>query len=189
MQPRGTRQPPLTPDLSLMLTGLRARDPVSTVPTWTTIYVQLFMPALALCVCAAWVLGGKPERLAAAAYVLAAALELFLRRPLATRFWTVEAASAGVDLCLLIVLALLAGRYRRSWLVCAAAIQLVSASGHIAKFLMPTLSRLAYELMIGSGGYPQLILLLFGSASHAWMMRRTSMRQHRADAAGTSDGF
>lgn len=89
---------------------------------------------------------------------------------------TIEIGVAGVDLCLLIALVACLVRYERRWLYAASALQFVVVTAHFAKLAEPTISRLAYAIMTGSGGYPSLILLATGTTTFALRRRNSHWR-------------
>lgn len=147
------------------------------MPNWTILYVWMFWPALVITVGMAAKWGGPAERWAGAAYLGAAITETLIRAPMSHAYRTIDVGVAGVDLCLLIALIACLVRYERRWLYAASALQFVVVTAHIAKLTVPTISRLAYAIMTGSGGYPSLVLLAVGTATFA-LRRRSSGRSH-----------
>lgn len=137
------------------------------MPSWTIFYVWMFWPALLLAVGAAMKWGGPAEKWAGIAYLGAAVTETLVRAPLSHAYRTVDVGVASVDLGLLIALIVFLVRYERRWLYAASALQFVVVTAHIAKLTVPGMSRLAYAIMTGSGGYPSLLLLAVGTATFA----------------------
>lgn len=83
------------------------------------------------------------------------------------RFERFEPFVAIIDTALALGLVLLAAHSPKIWVLCAAALQLIVSFAHIGKLLDPGMSRLAYEILMGSGGYPSQILLSIGICLHA----------------------
>jgi hypothetical protein len=126
------------------------------------LYICLFYIWLAALVVAAFRWGLQPERWAIFAYAIGAALTLLVRSAPAVKYHNVELGVMAVDLAYLAVIVAVALRSYRWWPICAAALHLTSVIGHLAKLLVPDLSRLTYALMIGLPGYPILAVLTVG---------------------------
>lgn len=95
---------------------------------------------LPLAVAAAWFRGGRPERTAAAAILIAWALGLALAD------WRIDRTSAGLvlgDLGLMLALGRLTLRHDRWWLLLATAIQGLAVAAHLALALLPDLTEMA----------------------------------------------
>jgi len=153
------------------------------MPLWTTLYVLLFWPLLLVACVAAWRCGGQPERYAATAYAVAAISEMLLRSR--HGFAQLELGVAIVDICLLVALLFLLVRHGRLWIYAAAAIQMVVVTGHLAKLLIPAISRMTYVIMTGAGGYPQVLLLVAGTIAHI-LAGRSRVRASRSMAGQIS---
>ena len=154
----------------------------SAMPAWTTLYALLFWPLLLGISAAAWRWGAAAERAVATVYVVAAVAEMALRSHHA--FARFESGVAAVDLWLLAALLLIVVRHGRAWTYAAAVIQTLVAAGHLAKLVEPTISPMAYVIMTGGGGYPQLLLLLSGTVGTLLARRdRTTAAWKHARAA------
>jgi hypothetical protein len=151
------------------------------MPFWTVVYVEIFPPLCSLALLASWRWGGKTEILAAASYVIAADLQKVVQGWEAPMFARLEVLVALLDAGLFLFLTALAVRTPRTWILCAAALQLLACTGHIAKMLDVSISRLAYAIMMGSSGYPLLILLTAGVIASA----RQRMRIARQSSAAS----
>lgn len=147
------------------------------MPLWTALYVLLFWPLLLGACIAAWRWGGKPERYVATAYAVAAIFEMLLRSR--HGFAQLELGVAIVDICLLVALLFILVRQGRPWIYAAAAVQMVVVTGHLAKLLVPAISRMTYIIMTGAGGYPQVLLLVAGTIAHV-LAKRTHVRASRS---------
>lgn len=144
---------------------------------WLNLYVGLFVPVVVANLAAALRWGGRSEVWVASGYFAATVLQKTLQGvggPMYARF---EPFVAIIDVALALGLILLAVHSPKIWILCAAALQLIVSFAHIARLLDPQMSRLAYEILMGSGGYPSQILLSIGICRHA--MRRSSAARRR----------
>jgi hypothetical protein len=153
---------------------------VTTMPAWTVLYVEFFPPLCSLALLAAWHWGGKTELLAAASYVIATDLQKVVQGWGAPMFARLEVLVATLDTGLFLFLTALAVRTPRTWILCAAALQLLACTGHLAKALDWSITRLAYAIMMGISGYPLLILLTAGVIANARQRRRVARRSSAA---------
>jgi len=142
------------------------------MPFWTYLYALLFWPLLAIAVLAALRWGGRAERQTSLVYAAACCLEVLVWSRASTRFSHVEIAVAAVDIGLFVALAAFTVRYGLGWLYMVAAIQLLMALSHFIKLIEPGLSRMAYTILSGAGGYPQVVLIIIGTVAHARAQRR-----------------
>lgn len=127
-----------------------------------TLYVELFIPIVAITFLAALRWGGLTEILGATAFLLATDLQKILEGVLAPMFVDFEPFVATIDIALLVILLMLALREPRVWILCATAIQLIVCLAHVGKLFRPDISPLAYAILMGSGGYPSQVLLIIG---------------------------
>lgn len=144
---------------------------------WTNLYVALFAPLVIANFIAAYIWRGRSELVVAASYLAATLLQKALEGIAGPMFAGFEPFVAMIDFALAIGLVLLAVRDPRTWILCAAALQLVVSFAHIGKLLDPSMSRLAYAILMGSGGYPSQILLSIGIALHGMRARNVAIRR------------
>lgn len=142
------------------------------------LYLGLFWIALPAVLFAAWVWGGRSERIVAALYVAALTASKLLKSEPAHDFFNVEAGLVVTDTALLAALIAVAARYGRTWVILTAAFQLLSTLAHFARLIRADLTPLAYSLMESASSYPALILLAVGTIAHR--------RSVKGDAVGPS---
>lgn len=144
------------------------------MPPWTYFYIILFWPLLALSVLLAIRWGGAAERQANIIYAGACCLEVLLiwSEP-SPRFSHFNVGIATVDIGLAIGLTILTVRHGLAWLYAVNAIQILTALSHFTKFILPDISAMAYTILSGAGGYPQVLLLILGTVMHARAERRS----------------
>lgn len=126
------------------------------------IYVYAFLPICVLSLALAWRWGGETERFVAWAFVIATLIQKLTKSLFGPMFSQFEPLAAAVDFGLLFVLLRTAIRLPRGWLLGAAALQLLSSLGHIARLADVDMTPLAYAILMGSGGYPTQALLIYG---------------------------
>jgi hypothetical protein len=132
------------------------------MPVWTLVYVWAYPPLALLTLLAAWRWGGRSERTIGFLYAIGTLIEFASQ----TRYDTFEPIIAAVDWSLFGLVTAVAVRDRHLWLSASAAALLLGNLGHMAKLSDPTLPKLAYAILIGSAGYPVLILLAIGIIAH-----------------------
>jgi len=135
------------------------------MPAWTIWYVGSFPPLAALSILLAWRWGGTTELLVALVYLIGTDLQKIAASTAGIRFVHFEPVVATIDIAVFLALVVLAYRQPRTWLLCSAALQLIACLGHAAKALQPTMPALVYEILMGSAGYPLLLLLWLGIAT------------------------
>lgn len=123
-----------------------------------------------------WCALGQPETGVATLLACAAVLTVVVRPAFATRFSDLAVGLATIDFALFVGLAVQAARSGRWWVMCAAALQLISATAHIARLSRPGMWRLGYQVMEEASSYPTLLLLAWAIWSH----------HRRATSAGRS---
>lgn len=107
----------------------------------------------------------QPELLVAAMFWIAGLLSAALRPSLSSRFAFYEPALLVIDFGLFAGLAWVGARSGKWWVLCTAALQLLSASAHIALLVTPSMWRLGYQVMEEASSYPLLVLLGYGIIS------------------------
>lgn len=138
----------------------------SYVAGFWVLLASLFVVAARRHLHGSWKAFGQPELGVASLFVAAALLTVALRPVWATRFVDLDVAMLVVDLALLGGLTgfgLVAGR---GWILCAAALQLISATAHLVRLTTPGMWRLGYQVMEEASSYPTLLLLAWGLWAH-----------------------
>ena len=131
--------------------------------------VPFFLLLFAVVVIYAGMLGGRPERWTAFAYLLALAGSASVGlMTIAGDFSVVPARLFVVDVLLLLGLALLAIRANRLWLIPAAGCQLVAVLVHAAKLIDPAMIPNGYAFLTTIWSWPMVLLL----ASGTWLYHR-----------------
>jgi len=115
-----------------------------------------------------WGAMSEPEVGVATLLVVAAISTVVLRAPYATRFNGLDGAMLSIDVGLVVGLTFYGLKSGRWWTLSAAALQLVSATAHLAKATTPGMWRLGYQVMEEASSYPTLLLLAWG----VWSRRR-----------------
>lgn len=144
---------------------------------WASLYVAAFAPLVVANFVVAMLRGGRLEQWVASSYLAATFCQKALEGLATPMFSSFEPFVATIDIALAIWLLLLAVRNPKVWILCAAALQLVVSCAHIARLFDPQMSRLAYAILTGSGGYPSQILLLIGIVLHATCGRNAATDQ------------
>jgi hypothetical protein len=136
------------------------------MPAWTIWYVGCFPPLVALTLLLAWRWGGTIELLVALVYLIGTDVQKAVASTQGIRFVHFEPVVATIDIAAFLTLAMLAYHRPRLWLLCSAALQFIACFGHVARALQPTMPALVYEILMGSSGYPLLVLLWMGIATN-----------------------
>jgi hypothetical protein len=139
--------------------------PSQIMPVWTIWYVEAFLPLVALSLLAAWRWGSATELLVALLYLAATDLQKAFAGNAGIRFVHFEPAVATIDITVLVGLSILAHRQPRLWIIGSAALQFIACLAHVAKAIQPAMPALVYEILMGSTGYPLLLLLWAGIAA------------------------
>lgn len=104
----------------------------------------------------------QPEVGVAALLVSAAVLTVVSRPAVTTRFDALQPEMLAIDAGLFVGLAAFAVSSGRAWATTAAALQLLSATAHVARLSTPGMWRLGYQVMEEASSYPTLLLLAWG---------------------------
>ncbi|MBB3877022.1 MAG: hypothetical protein GY736_08950 [Sphingomonas sp.] len=115
----------------------------------------------------------QPQLPVVAMFWTAAVLTVLLRPSVDQRFMYTEHALLLIDFGLFGGLAWVAVRSGKGWVLCTAALQLVSATAHLARLVTPNMFRLGYQVMEEASSYPTLVLLAWGLIGHARSRRRS----------------
>lgn len=119
-----------------------------------TVYIAGFWLLLVVLTASAWwtrdrptvppMVVSEPQLPVAAMFWTAAVLTILLRPSLGARFIHTEHALLLIDFGLFGGLVWAGVRSGRGWVLCAAALQLVSATAHLARLVTPGMFRLGY---------------------------------------------
>lgn len=126
---------------------------------------------LALCAVYAFVRGGAPERVVAAAF-MAAAAATYIAWPLHGRFHDIEFGLLLIDAGLLVVLLAVALWANRFWPIWIASFQLFALLVHIARAYQQDVLPIVYYAVLSFMAYPMLAMLAIGTTCHFQRVRR-----------------
>lgn len=140
------------------------------------LYVHAFWPLCVLLAVAAWRWGGGTEQRASWAFVTAMTAAKLAPRLANSMYSSVEWGVALLDGLLLLWFLSLSLRDPKSWLIAVTALQLLSASAHLARMVDWNMTALAYAILMGTGGYPILLLLAAGIVANTRQQARISRR-------------
>lgn len=135
-------------------------------------YLGGFWIVLPVIVTAAWLWGGRAERIVSALYIAALAVSKLLKSDVAVDFHSIETGVLVADFMLVVSLAIVASRYGKQWIIFAASFQLISTLAHFARLIRSDLTPLAYSLMESASSYPALIALATGIYQHHQFVKR-----------------
>jgi hypothetical protein len=134
----------------------------------------MFAFAAAFLACLAYVIsvGGRPERAAIMAQLVALLFSL-----IAVSFRSIPGRSlpiglALVDLALAVALTLLATRANRLWPIVLAGMQVATVFAHLAKLLSFPLPAAGYVIFVQFWSWPMLIVTAIGTYKHHERTRR-----------------
>ena len=144
-------------------------------PIVITLYTHAFLPLCLLTTALAWLAGGRTERIVACSFAIATLAQKAAQGITGPSFAAFEPVVAAIDTALFIVLLLASLRDPRRWLLIACALQLLASLAHAARLVDASMSRLAYAILMGSGGYLTQLLLLFGIVAHHCRRRWTAV--------------
>lgn len=130
-----------------------------------------FTLLITVCGYAIW-RGGKPERLAGIAFLLAVAGTAASYSDYPARFGEAEVGVLVVDSLLWIVLFGISLKADRGWPLALAGLQLATVCFHIAKLVKPDLIPVAYAALIALYSYPMLLLLAVGVFRHQRRLKK-----------------
>ncbi|MDP3405590.1 MAG: hypothetical protein Q8S03_12920 [Brevundimonas sp.] len=139
---------------------------------WENLYQQLFLLPVIIVGIFAFAKGDEPERMAMGAYLLLwlAAMLVQNESGLAKN---IQPALFGLDFAMLLVLAGVAWKYKRSWPVWAASLQLVVIMSHLVIFLDFSPGMSAFYTILNLASYGILLTIGIGSF-WAWQERRAA---------------
>lgn len=125
-----------------------------------------FAALLLACCLFAFVAGGAPERLGAAAYTIACfASHLVVSAP-AVQFRSVERGVFVVDVLVFAAFVILALRAHRYWPIWVSALLGLGVLAHPARWAGPDTVPWAYQVIMSIWSYPILALIAIGTFNH-----------------------
>ncbi|MCY1246135.1 hypothetical protein D9M72_593410 [compost metagenome] len=134
--------------------------------------VGFFVALLILTAGYAWWRGGGPERIAAAAMLVATVVSALVRANVRHRFADVDTGLLIVDGLLLIVLVAVALRADRGWPLLVAALHLMTVGAHGIRLIEPGMIPVTYAVLIALWSYPMQVALAIGTWRHQRRIRR-----------------
>ena len=134
--------------------------------------VYLFNILLAVCSIYAFVRGGAPEKVVAAAFICAATATYVFQPMEYGGYRGIESTISLIDLGLLAVLVTVALSANRFWPIWIASFQLFALLVHVAKAYQADVLPVVYFAVISRIAYPMLIMLAAGTMFHFDRLRR-----------------
>lgn len=129
--------------------------------------LHLFVFLLFICCGYAMLRGGPPEKAAGilqfAAYAIGLPVHLTARK---LGYVTLEMSTFGIDLALLLALAVLAHKSTRFWPLWLAAWQFATVLAHLAKLMNPEILPAGYAIQAELWAYPMLCMTVAGTVRH-----------------------
>lgn len=136
---------------------------------------QIYTAALALAVAYAWLKGSPTSHRIALAYLLA---QLAAMAASQARWDVFQAQLALIDIMLWVWLLWVTIKTPLYWPIASAALQTLTVLGHVARFVVPTMNKLAYAVLLQWTAWPAWIVILIG-VSLDWRAARTSPKYYR----------
>lgn len=136
------------------------------------IHVVAFTTTFLACFAYAFVAGGRPERFAMVAQLIAFVWGVFA---ISFRWTNWDGFPVGVavsDLGLALALVVLALKSNRLWPVVLAGLQVSAVFAHVAKLLSFPLPTAGYAIFVQLWGWPMLLVTAFGTYKHRQRTRR-----------------
>ena len=131
-----------------------------------------FFALLFVCCLYAFVAGGGPERIGAAAYGLSCVASHFaFSAPL--RFRHVETGVFLIDVLVFATFIFLALRANRFWPIWVSALLGLGVLAHLARWTGPTTVPWAYQVIMSIWSYPILALIALGTFNHRRRLARS----------------
>jgi len=131
-----------------------------------------FNALLLVCCLYAFVAGGGPERLGAAAYALACIASHFVYSAPPIKFRSVETGVLIVDVLVFAAFALLAMRANRFWPIWVTALLGLGVLAHLARWAVPDTLRWPYQVVMSLWSYPILAIIALGTFNHRQRLKR-----------------
>jgi hypothetical protein len=130
------------------------------------IHILLFNAVLVIACGYALIVGGAPERLTAATFLLGAAATFAVPFQPRQSFYAVHGVILAIDVVMLAVLVAIALRADRYWPLYVSSLHLITIAIHGVKAYEPTLVPWMYAAASAKIAYPMLLLLLIGAVRH-----------------------
>lgn len=130
------------------------------------IHIVLFNVLLVIACGYAFLIGGAPERLTAATFLVGAAATFVVPFQPRSSFYTLHGAILAIDLMMLVVLVAIALRADRYWPLYVSSLHLITIAVHGVKAYQPSLVPWMYAGASAKIAYPMLLLLIVGAIRH-----------------------
>lgn len=137
-----------------------------------TLYSQIGLVVIGLIALFTLIKGDQPERLAMIAYLLGWLASLLIQAD-GQPFRNWQPMLLALDLAMLLVLIGLAWKFRRTWPIWAAALQLIVVTSHLAILVDGRSGMRAFYATVNLAGLGVLIAIGLGGLQ-AWRARRTA---------------
>jgi len=145
-----------------------------------------FFALLFVCCLYAFVAGGAPERLGAAAYALACIASPFAFSPLPVQYRSVETGVFIVDVFVFVAFTVLALRANRFWPIWVSALLGLGVLAHLARWTGPSSVPWAYQFIMSIWSYPILAILVIGTFNHRRRLARSGADQSWSSSSAPS---
>ncbi|MBW4332222.1 hypothetical protein KY084_15280 [Stakelama sp. CBK3Z-3] len=116
--------------------------------------------------------GGMPERIVGVVQLSAWFASRNLDVPFVHRYYSVSSAIFLIDTLMLMICLVVALAANRRWTLMLVSLQVVMVLMHITRLVDASAIRLAYQVMINVWSYPQIALLMVGTALHQRRCKR-----------------
>ena len=110
--------------------------------------------------------GGRPERWGATSCLIAFVATFLVHQTIVDLYSRTAIMLFMIDLGLLVAFLTLAARAARYWPIWCAALQLVSVTAHIVRWVDEEMFHLGYAVLLAAPIYPILLLLSLGTWRH-----------------------
>lgn len=146
-----------------------------------------FFALLFLCCLYAFVAGGRPERLGAAAYAAACVASHLLYSAPALKFRAVETGVFIVDIIVFAVFIALALRADRLWPIWVSALLGLGVMAHLGRLAGPGTMPWAYQIVMSVWSYPILALIAAGTFNHRRRTKRSANAPFSSSSSAPSE--
>lgn len=131
-----------------------------------------FVGSLLLCAAYAFIAGGGPERIGAAAYTLSVAATHLILWSHSSEYDAVEFGVLIVDVLIFIIFTILAVRANRYWPIWVSALLGLGVLGHLARWVGPDVIPWAYAVILTIWSYPILAIMALGTFNHQQRLKQ-----------------